>query len=299
MPQLPLLSANAYLAPADMTAAKFADLACAAGFQGVAWNVKSCRAEGAEGLAQISAKRGLRVTSLNSAGYFTWMTPQRQAKQDAENLWLIEQAARLGADRLVIITGGIDGGLDAPCANTYLYHNRLLDARARVRDGLAKLDARAAELGLRLALELIHPVDQLRKGVIHSVAEGLNFIKDLAQTDLALDAYHSAWDLDFHEWPQPDLSPIGLFQICNTYEPQPDAKPLRALPDEGRVDLEQLLKSYAARGFTGALEFEMFDHHRQGRSVEALLQAAFAQLNRLSQSAWSVVQTEEGLANVS
>lgn len=277
----PLLSANAYLSPPEMGPAQFAKSVQKAGYGGIAWTMASLQAEGADGLRTLSRAHGLAITTLNSAGYFTWQDPERQKAQNATSLGLIESAAKMEAQRLVIIAGGIDGGLDAACPNSFNNQQSLPDARNRVIEGLAVLDARAGELGVRLSLEPIHPVDQLRKGCIHSVAEGIELVSTLANTDLALDVYHSAWDKDFHLWPTSDLSVIGLIQLCNIYEPSPEAKPQRNLPLEGRIDLEAIVAHYIARGYKGPFEFEMFDHHRQGRSVEMLLTTAFEQLTQI------------------
>ena len=294
MPAIPLLSANAYLAPPDIGPHAFVALAKKAGFGGVAWNQRTVQEHDAAALAAHCAAEGMAITSLNSAGYFTWTDPARQAAQDAQNLWLVEQAARLGAGHLVVITGGIDGGLDAPAPAAGMAAQTLATARARVTEGLARLDRRAAELGVRLALELIHPVDQLRKGCVHGVAEGLSLVADLPQTDLVLDTYHSCWDRDLTAFPAPDLGRLGFLQVCNVTEPHPDAKPVRSLPAEGRFDLQAMMNHYAARGYAGAVEFEMFDHHRQGRSVAALLEAAQAQLARICALAWSATPAVEG-----
>lgn len=277
---LSTLSANAYLAPAEMPAAEFAAAARAAGFDGVAWNLRNLKDEGAEGLRVVGEREGLAVTSLNSAGYFTWTDPDRQALQDAENAWLLEAAARLGAHRLVVIAGGIDGGLDAAGA-PMPGGQSLATARARVAEGLARLDRRAAELGIRLALEPIHPVDQLRKGCVNAIADALALIAPLGEVDLALDAFHSAWDPAFHAFPAHRVGRIGLLQLCNWTEPHGDAKPWRVLPDEGRLDLSAILRGYAAIGYVGPVEFEMFDIHRRGRPVGALLAQARVQLGRL------------------
>lgn len=272
----PLLSANAYLAPAGQDAASFAQQVARTGFRGVGWTEAFLSAVGSAELKRISEGEGLGVTSLNSAGYFTWEDPARRLRQEETNRRLIDEAATLNALQLVVITGGIDGGLDAAPSR-----QSIADARARVADGLAALDERALASGVRLGLEPIHPVDHLRKGCVNSIADALSLCRNLAATDLVVDMFHSAWDKDLFDLASCAGNRLGCVQICNWSEPATNEKPVRELPCEGRLDLSTIIGRLVAGGYAGPLEFEMFDVHRRDRTVESLLHAAYRQMEAL------------------
>ncbi|OWU84713.1 hypothetical protein ATO6_10235 [Oceanicola sp. 22II-s10i] len=234
------------------------------------------QAVGASELRKISDGEGLVVTSLNSAGYFTWPDAARQQQQDRVNLQLIDDAAVLGARQLVVITGGIDGGLDAAPSR-----QSMRDARARVEIGLTALDRRAAASDVRLGLEPIHPADHLRKGCINSIDDALSLCRALKVTDLVIDTFHSAWDRALLDLRSIAGDRLGCIQVCNWFEPSPEAKPSRCLPDDGRLDLAAITGGLLSGGYAGPIEFEMFDIHRRGRSVESLLDAAHRQISAL------------------
>ena len=89
---------------------------------------------------------GLRVSSLCRSGFFTADdAAERRARID-DNRRAIDEAATLGTDVLVLVSGGLPAG------------SRDLDgARAMVRDGLAELAPYAGERGVRLAVEASAP----------------------------------------------------------------------------------------------------------------------------------------------
>lgn len=265
------LAANFYLAPPEMGAAAFADLAVAAGFRGIAWTVRALEENGPARLRQISAERGLFISTLNSAGYFLWGDAAKAVEQASLNRRLIAAAAEMGAGRLVVITGGLAHG-----------RHTLETARARIAEGLAELANLAGPAGIRLALEPIHPADLSTKGCINAIAPALALARALPALDLAIDIHHSGWDADL--WPlfPAEQGRVGVVQLCNSVEPHPDAKPVRELPDRGHWNVGGFLRHLGAAGYAGPVEFELFDHHRQGRPVGAMLAAARASLIALA-----------------
>jgi len=261
------LAANYYLAPPGMGPAEFADLAVAAGFHGIAWTVRALDETDAHELGRIAANRGLFVSTLNSAGYFLWDDPGRVREQEALNARLVEAAAVMGAGHLVVITGGLAHG-----------HRPLNLARARIAEGLADLAAQAAARGVRLALEPIHPMDLLAKGCINAIPHALALARGLPDVDLAIDLFHSGWDPALWTVLHTDRERVGVVQVCNAVEPNADAKPVRDLPGTGMWNVRAFVRHLIENDYAGAVEFELFDHHRRGRPVATLLETAAAQL---------------------
>jgi sugar phosphate isomerase/epimerase len=263
------LAANYYLAPPDMGVAEFMAHAKYAGAEGVGLTVASLNAHSPEQLAALARDNGLFISSLNSAGYFLFADAGAQAKQAELNKRLLDAAARMQSDWLVVITGGIlDSGMS------------LEGARARVAEEIGRLDETAATAGIRLAVEPVHPVDLTAKGCINSIGQALKIVRGLPSTAIVVDIFHSAWDPDLWQLPALAGDKLAFVQVCNWYEPTADEKPQRDLPSAGVMDLAGWLSAMLRSGYRGTIEFEMFDRHRRGRAVPEILCHALEELRR-------------------
>lgn len=267
------LSANFYLAPSDLSVVQFMKWARVAGAKGVGLTVAATSTHSPDELKAMAANEGLFISTLNSAGYFLFGCSGPRAAQEELNNRLIDAAARMGAQRLVVITGGV-----AASGRT------LEEARAYVSQSLAELDKAAGAAGVRLALEPIHPVGLTNKGCVNSIAQAVAVVRTLPHTDLVIDLFHSYWDVDI--WRLIDIAgdKVACVQVCNWNEPHPDAKPIRDLPAAGPMDVEGWLRKMIDDGYAGPIEFEMFDRDRGGRPVQALLVQAFKELNQILSS---------------
>lgn len=264
------LSANYYLAPAGTAVGQFMLWAKEAGASGVGLTIAALSAHMPEELKAMAADHGLFISTLNSAGYFLYPPGDKKYLQDKFNLSLIDAAVRMGAGRLVVIAGGASGsGLT------------LEAARASVAKQLAALDRLAGQAGIRLALEPIHPVDLTSKGCVNSLAQAAEMVQSLPSTDVMIDTFHSAWDPDIWRLPEVLGGKLAVVQVCNWYEPSPDEKPLRDVPSTGEMDMAGWLRALIAGGYSGPIEFEMFDRHRRNRSVPDILNQALGDLRAM------------------
>lgn len=264
------LAANYYLAPPEVSVGQFLRWARDAGASGIGLTIAALAAHGASELKAMAADNGLFISTLNSAGYFLFSESDRCQAQDKLNGSLIEAAAEMGAGRLVVIAGGIAGsGLN------------LEQSRAKVAKSLVGFDEAAGKAGVRLALEPIHPVDLTNNGCINSIAQALSVAKELPNTDLIVDLLHSYWDDDIWRLQEIGGARIAAVQVCNWSEPHPDAKPVRKMLSAGPMDVTRWLRALIDGGFTGPIEFELFDRHRGGRAVPDILDQAFKELRAI------------------
>lgn len=264
------LAANYYLAPENVSVAQFMRWTRDAGARGIGLSLAALAVNKPSELKSMAADHGLFISTLNSAGYFLFAAPDRRREQEKLNRDLIESAARMGAGRLVVIAGGISGS-----------GMTLEQARVHVAESIAELDRCAGEAGVRLAIEPIHPVDLTIKGCVNSIAQATATICPLAYTDLVVDLFHSHWDPDIWRLNTIATGRIGAVQVCNWYEPDPDAKPMRDVPSAGVMDVTSWLRDLVASGYEGPIEFEMFDRHRRGRSVFDILNTSIADLKSM------------------
>ena len=88
---------------------------------------------------------GLRASSLLRGGFFDAPDAAGRRSRMEDNRRAVEEAARLGAEVLVLVCGPAAGG-DLPAA------------RARVAEAVAELGEHAAASGVVLGIEPLHPV---------------------------------------------------------------------------------------------------------------------------------------------
>ena len=252
------LAANQYVCPDGYGVERFLEEAATAGFRQVALTRAALAEMTPARLRQAVERRDLSVTTLNSAGYFTWENPEQRKAQDTENRTLVAAAAELRAKALCVITGG---AAEQPDLST---------ARHRIAEGLAELDALAAREGVHLGLEPIHPKDVATKGCMNTIAQARAMVAPLACTGLIIDLFHSWWD--------PDLGSIAsdagvhVLQVCNV------TRDIRRSPalDRGMLDVRRAIEDFCGVGFNGPIEFEIFATDHEQSEVAPILEAATA-----------------------
>jgi len=254
------LAVSHYICPEGYPVGDFLDAAAAIGAGAVALTVRSIDEVGVATLKSMVDDRGLAVSSLNSAGYFTVADADRAAEQDRLNRRLVEAAAALDAEVLCVITGG-KAAARAP----------LETARAQIADGLAALAKLAQSHDVRLGLEPIHPAEIMAKGCVNSIADALALTAPLPGVDLIVDLYHSWWDPGLRPAFEDDLPRIALVQFCNLRAPNSGWPLDRDTPSSGELDLTALLRFMTGRGYAGWYEFELFAPQLLGRAVEGVL----------------------------
>ena len=257
------LSINAYICPPDKPIAAFLSVAANSGAAAVGLTVRAIDEIPLPQLKKQLSDLGLKVSSLNSAGYFLFGDSQRAAEQARANLRLIEAAAELGAETLVVITGGLSHGA-AP----------MRDARETIADGLHRLAERAASAGVHLGLEPIHPAGVLNKGCVNSLQHALKLVSAIDNASLALDLYHSWWDPDLPDLVRHHGHKIRLVQFCNVVALRDLADLQRESPETGLIDVADQLKILSSQGYAGYFEYELFAEHLRGRELEPMIAQA-------------------------
>lgn len=250
------LSINYYVCPETVRLPEFTDLAARAGASAIGLTVRAITEMDLKGIRTLLASHGLKVSSLNSAGYFLYGDAGRAREQEELNTRLIATAAELEAQTLVVITGGISHG------------NWQLDAaRERINEGLLRFAECAARENVFLGIEPIHPLGILQKGCINSISDGLAAAMRHRHLGLTLDFFHSWWDTQFGSVFDHAQDKVRLVQFCNVIAPDNPAEFHRELPGSGFIDVANALQRVQASGYCGYFEFEMFPEHLRGRAV--------------------------------
>ncbi|QFZ22228.1 sugar phosphate isomerase/epimerase family protein [Saccharothrix syringae] len=217
--------------------------ACARhGVEGVGLWREPVHEHGVERTAALVRQAGLTVSSLCRGGFFTGADQRLD-----DNRRAIDEAAALGAQCLVLVPGGVQG-------------RDLAGARDRVAGALEVLAPHAADAGVRLALEPMHPVFCADRGVVSTLAQALELAAPHAAVGVVVDALHVWWDPALAASVAAAGADILSYQVCDWVTPLPaDVLLGRGLPGDGHIDLVGLTSLVRAAGYAGFVEVEVFN----------------------------------------
>lgn len=235
------------------------------GIPGVGLWREPVQAYGVEAAAKLVRDAGLAVTSLCRGGFLTAIAPDDRARALADNRAAIDEAAALGTDTLVLVSGGLPPG-----------SRDLAGARSRIAEALSVLAPYAGERGVRLAIEPLHPMYAADRCVVSTLTQALDLAERFpaSEVGVVVDTYHIWWD---------DTAPaavaragasgrIHAFQLADWTTPLP-AGVLngRGQLGDGAVDLRAWRERVEAAGWTGLIEVELFNEELWSRDgVEVL-----------------------------
>jgi sugar phosphate isomerase/epimerase len=224
------------------------------------------RAYGVEETAKVVRDAGLTVTTLCRGGFLTAIDPAQRAAALADNRRAVDEAAALGTDVLVLVSGGLPAG-----------SRDLRGARERIADALAELGPYAERHGVKLAVEPLHPMYAADRCVVSTLAQALDLAERFPahQVGVTVDTYHIWWD---------DTAPeqiaragaggrIHTFQLADWTTPLPEGVLNgRGQIGDGSIDMREWKGYVEAAGYTGPIEVELFNDGlwaRDGREVLA------------------------------
>ncbi|MEU2713475.1 sugar phosphate isomerase/epimerase family protein [Streptomyces sp. NPDC007205] len=253
---------------------ELADACVDFGIPGVGLWREPVQAYGVEETAKLVRGAGLTVTTLCRGGFLTAIDPHERARALADNRRAIEEAATLGTDTLVLVSGGLPAG-----------SKDLHGARERIADALGELGPHAESHGVRLAIEALHPMYASDRCVVSTLAQALDLAERFPahQVGVTVDTYHIWWD---------DQAPaqiaragatgrIHSFQLADWATPLPEGVLTgRAQIGDGVIDMREWRGHVEAAGYTGPIEVELFNDGlwaRDGREVLAETAARFVE----------------------
>lgn len=224
---------------------------------------------GLDATAKLVRDAGLSVTSLCRGGFLTATDEGDRARALEDNRAAIDEAATLGTDTLVMVSGGLPVG-----------SRDLAAARERIADALSVLAPYAAERGVRLAIEPLHPMFASDRCVVSTLDQALDLAERFPadQVGVVVDTYHIWWD---------DRAPAAVaragaagrihsFQLADWTTPLP-AGVLngRGQLGDGAVDMHEWRERVESAGWTGFIEVELFNDGLWARDgVEVLEETA-------------------------
>jgi sugar phosphate isomerase/epimerase len=203
---------------------------------------------GLERAARLVRDAGLRVSSLCRGGMFPAPTAaERRAKID-DNRRAIDEAATLGAEVLVLVCGAApDRDIGA--------------AREMVADGIAAIAPYAAERGVRLGIEPLHPAFAAERSCITTMREARLISErfDSANVGVVVDVYHVWWDPERAEEIARLGDRVAGYHVNDWLVPVKNVLMNRGMMGDGVIELRRIRGEIERAGYRGPIEVEIFN----------------------------------------
>ncbi|MFD7547471.1 sugar phosphate isomerase/epimerase family protein [Streptomyces sp. NPDC059578] len=223
------------------------------------------RAFGVGAAARLVHDAGLTVSTLCRGGFLTATGPAERAAALDDNRAAVREAAGLGTDTLVLVCGGLPPG-----------EHDLGAARGRIADALGSLVPYAADHGVRLAIEPLHPMFASDRCVVSTLEQALDLAEPFPadQVGVCVDTYHVWWD--DHAPAQvaraAEAGRLHAFQLADWVTPLPEGVLNgRGQLGDGVIDLRGWHARLDEVGYTGPVEVELFSDVLWARDGRELL----------------------------
>jgi sugar phosphate isomerase/epimerase len=197
--------------------------------------------------ARLIRTAGLETVSLCRGGFFVSGQEHLRAAAVEENRAVIREAAELGAPMVVLVCGA-----DPTVA--------LDQARGQIRRGVETLLPDCERLGVKLAVEPLHPMYADSRSAITSLTQANNLCDEVPSDFLgiAVDVYHLWFDPRLKSEIRRAGSRILAFHVCDWRTPTRDILTDRGLMGEGCIDIRGIREWVEQAGFSGFCEVEIF-----------------------------------------
>jgi sugar phosphate isomerase/epimerase len=213
-----------------------------------------------EGQDVASIAQHMRDAGLTLSGYCrSTYIPASTIADFRDNIRLnkraLDDAAMLGAPSFVMVVGSLPAG-----------SKDLNAARAQVQEACAELSQYGKSIGVRIALEPLHPVYAADRSCLSLLDEALTMC-DAIEGEASdpwigacLDVYHLWWDPHLAR----DIGRAGAanrifgFHVCDWLVPTQDVLNDRGMMGDGVIDVRGVRKMVEATGYAGAVEVEIF-----------------------------------------
>jgi sugar phosphate isomerase/epimerase len=203
---------------------------------------------GVERSAAVIADAGLRVSSLCRGGFFPAADAAGRRRADDDNRRAVEEAAALGTDVVVLVCGP---PVDRDLAR----------AREDIARGIERLLPVAAEHGVRLGIEPLHPMMIGERSAIVTLGEANDLVERLEAEHLGvvIDVYHVFWDPRLEQEIARAAGHILGFHVCDWLAQTKDTLNERGMMGQGIVDLPGIRARIEAAGYDGPIEVEIIN----------------------------------------
>jgi sugar phosphate isomerase/epimerase len=203
---------------------------------------------GVEIAARLIRDAGLAVSSLCRGGMFPAATAAERIVRIEDNRRAIDEAATIGAEVLVLVCGAApDRDISA--------------AREMVTDGIAAIAPYAAERGVRLGIEPLHPAFASERSCITTMREARLISErfEPANVGVVVDVYHVWWDPERAEEIGRLGNRIAGYHVNDWLVPVKNVLMNRGMMGDGVIELRRIRGEVERAGYRGPIEVEIFN----------------------------------------
>jgi len=215
------------------------------------------REHGVAETARLVADHGIALSGYCFAGLVTSPDPAEAAAARDDVRRALDEAAALKAPCLVFVAGGVDPR-----------DKDIAAARARALDALAELVPHARSVGVKLALEPLHPMICATRSVLSTVKLANEWCDRLAAEDIvgiAVDTYAVWWDPEIEISIARAGKRICSYHVSDWLADTQDLRFDRGMMGDGVIDLPALRRMVEAAGYEGYVEIEIFSERNWWR----------------------------------
>lgn len=219
-----------------------------------------------ERAARAIRDAGMRVSSLCRGGFFPAATEAEREERLEDNRRAIDETATLGAEMLVLVCGGV-------------VDKDIRGSRQMVEDGIAAVAPYAAERGVKLGIEPLHPMFAADRSVVNTLRQANDMAVRIASgapevsgtVGVVVDVYHVWWDPDLEAAIEASRGRVLGFHVNDWIVPLPDVLEGRGMMGDGYIELGRLRRAVDAVGYGGPIEVEIFHQGWWAKPVDAVL----------------------------
>jgi sugar phosphate isomerase/epimerase len=211
--------------------------------------------------ARLVRDAGVQVSSLCRGGMFPALTAADRAAKIDDNRRAIDDAAAIGAEVLVLVCGA------APDRD-------IAGARQMVADGVAAIAPYAAERGVRLGIEPLHPAFAAERSCITTLREARMLAERVGPTvGVVVDVYHVWWDPErtTEIARLGEGSRIAGYHVNDWLVPAQNVLMNRGMMGDGVIELRRIRGEVEGAGYRGPIEVEIFNERIWGIPLDELV----------------------------
>ena len=208
------------------------------------------REHGVERTAALVADSGITMSGYCFGGLVTSPDAREASRARDDVRRALDEAAALGAPCLVFVAGGVDPA-----------EKSIANARTRALDGIADLIPHARSVGVKLAIEPLHPMICATRSVLSTVGQANRWCDKLAADDIvgiAVDTYAVWWDPDLEAEIARAGKRICAFHVSDWLVDTQDLRFDRGMMGDGVIDIPGIRAMVERTGFDGWVEVEIF-----------------------------------------
>jgi sugar phosphate isomerase/epimerase len=220
-----------------------------AGFGMIAPWRREIEGDDVKAIAKQIHDAGLTLSGYCRSTYMPAADAKAFRRNIESNKRALDDAATLGAPCFVMVVGGLTAG-----------SKDLNAARQQVKEACTELAVYGKAVGVKIALEPLHPVYAADRSCLTLLSEALDWCDEIADPciGVAIDCYHVWWDPHVMR----DIARAGkrihAFHVCDWLVPTTDMLNDRGMMGDGVIDVKAIRHAVETAGYQGAVEVEIF-----------------------------------------